>query len=54
MLSQDDIGSIDKEDDLSSLTEITKLVGHQLKGENERKYLIQIIRRTPRFLSLFI
>lgn len=40
MISEDDIGSIDKANDLSSLTEITKLVGHQLKGENERKYLI--------------
>ena len=39
VLSEDDIGSIDK-DALSSLTGITKLVGHQVKGENERKYLI--------------
>ncbi|CAB4017119.1 Hypothetical predicted protein, partial [Paramuricea clavata] len=35
VLSEDDIGSVKIEDELSSLTEITTLVGHQLKEENE-------------------
>jgi hypothetical protein len=40
VLSEDDIGSVKIEDELSSLTEITTLVGHQLKEENECRYMI--------------
>ena len=40
VLSEDDIGSVKIEDELSSLTDITTLVGHQIKAESERRYLI--------------
>ena len=36
MLCEDDIGSDEVEDELSSLTDITTLVGHQVKAQNER------------------
>jgi hypothetical protein len=38
VLSEDDIGSVEIENELSSLTDITALVGHQMKGQNERRY----------------
>lgn len=40
ILSEGDIGSPDIEDELSSLTEITTLVGRQTRQANERRYTV--------------
>ena len=41
VLSEDDIGSVEVENELSSLSDITTLVGHQVKAQNERRYFVR-------------